>query len=191
MRRSRQESAETRRHIVEAAASEFRTHGIDGTGLIGLMAAAGLTHGGFYKHFESKEQLVEEALTYAAEEMLKSAKRATSASPGHRGLQAVLSEYLSAGHRDDVSHGCVFSALGCEISRSNESVREVMTEEFLKVIDNLAQQLEGLSPAAARKQALWMFSSMVGAVTMARMVSDPELSATILRETRRHLSPSS
>ena len=191
MRRSRQESAETRLHIIEAAATEFRDHGIEGTGLAGLMAAAGLTHGGFYKHFDSKEQVVEEALTFAVESlvdfMLDSAKSALSTSPGNRGLQTIISQYLSVDHRDDAAHGCPFAALGNEIARDGDGVRQAMTTGLLKVIDLIAGQLNGMPPAAAKKEALWMFSTMVGAVTLARLVTDPGLSTSILQETRKHL----
>jgi TetR/AcrR family transcriptional repressor of nem operon len=188
MRRSRQEAAETRQHIVETAATEFRSNGIDGTGLAGLMAAAGLTHGGFYKHFESKEQVVEEALTFASESLFEIAKGATVTARGNRGLQALLAQYLSVEHRDNAAHGCPYSALGCEVARSSDSVREGMTAGFLKMIDLIAGQLEGLSPAAAKKEALWIFSAMIGALSMARMVNDPNLSASILRETCKHLN---
>lgn len=191
MRRSKKEAAETRRHIVETAATEFRKNGIDGIGYAGLMAAAGLTHGGFYKHFESKEQVVEEALALAAESMFETAKHATSSSSGHRGLQALLSQYLSAEHRDEAAKGCPYAALGCEVARSNTRVREAMTAGLLKTVDLIANQIEGMPPAAAKKQALWMFSAMIGALTMARMVSDPDLSASILRETLLHIGRSS
>jgi TetR/AcrR family transcriptional repressor of nem operon len=187
MRRSRQEAAETRRHIIESAATEFRNNGIDGTGLAGLMAAAGLTHGGFYKHFDSKEQVVEEALTFAFESLVGSTQRALSASAGNRGLQTLISKYLSVDHRDDAGHGCPLAALGCEIARGSDSVREAVTIGFLEMVDLIADQIDGMPPTAARKEALWMFSTMVGAVTMARIVTDPEVSAAILRETRKHL----
>jgi TetR/AcrR family transcriptional repressor of nem operon len=187
MRRSRQEAAETRRHIIESAATEFCNNGIDGTGLAGLMAAAGFTHGGFYKHFESKEQVVEDALTLSFESMVGSAQRALSASADNRGLQTLISRYLSVDHRDDAGHGCPLAALGCEIARGSDSVREAVTIGFLEMVDLMADQIDGMPPTAARKEALWMFSTMVGAVTMARIVTDPEVSAAILRETRRHL----
>jgi TetR/AcrR family transcriptional regulator, transcriptional repressor for nem operon len=187
MRRSRQEAAETRQHIVETAAAEFRNHGIDGTGLAGLMAAAGLTHGGFYKHFNSKDQVVEEALALAAESMIQSAEHTLSASSDNRGLQTMITEYLSVGHRDGVANGCPFVALGCEIARGSDSVREAMTIGFLKTVDLIAAQLDGMPSATAKKEALWMFSAMIGAVTMARMVRDPDVSTSILREARKHL----
>ena len=106
MRKSRKESAETRKRIVDAASAEFRRAGVDGTGLADLMAAAGLTHGGFYKHFESKEQVVEEAFTAATDSMVEAMRRTMSASPGERGLQAMIAQYLSPRHRDDVAGGC-------------------------------------------------------------------------------------
>src|ERR1700742_2814300 len=111
MRRSRQETAETRQHIVEAASAEFRRNGIDGTGLADLMAAAGLTHGGFYKHFESKEQVVEESLALAIESMVEAMRHTLSASPGSRGLHTAIAEYLSPDHRDEAADGCPFVAL--------------------------------------------------------------------------------
>ena len=189
MRKSKQETAETRQRIVASAAAEFRRNGIDGTGLADLMAAAGLTHGGFYKHFESKEQVVDESLALAIESMVQEWQRTLSASPGGRGLDNAIAGYLSPEYRDNVAGGCPFVALGGEVSRSAEVVRETATAGFLKLVDLIAGQLEGLSPAAARNEALFMLTSMIGAVTMARVVTDPALSTTILRQARKHLTP--
>jgi TetR/AcrR family transcriptional regulator, transcriptional repressor for nem operon len=191
MRKSRQETAETRQRIVEAASAEFRSNGIDGTGLADLMATAGLTHGGFYRHFESKEQVVEESLALAIESMVESIGRTVAASPGERGLHAAITEYLSIKYRDDVAGGCPFVALGSDMARSGDAVREAATTGFLKMVDTIAGQLDGRSPAAARKEALVMLSTMIGAVTMARVVTDPDLSASIIRQARKHLTRSS
>lgn len=191
MRKSKQEAAETRRRIVEAASAAFRRDGIDATGLADLMAAAGLTHGGFYKHFESKEQVVGESVALAAESMVDAMKQTLSASPGQRGLHTAIAEYLSTDHRDDAAGGCPLVALGGEVSRGGEAVREVMTAGFLEMVEIIAGQLEGMSAAAARKEALVMLSTMIGAVTMARVVTDPELSAAILRQARKHLTKAS
>jgi len=191
MRKSRQETAETRQRIVEAGSAEFRRNGIDRTGLSDLMAAAGLTHGGFYKHFESKEQAVEESLALAMESMVETWTRTLSAAPGARGLQAAIAEYLSIDHRDDAAGGCPFAALGSEVARGSDSVREATTTGFVKMVDLIASQLDGMTPAAARKEALWMLSTMIGAVTMARVVTDPDLSVSILREARKRLTQSS
>jgi TetR/AcrR family transcriptional repressor of nem operon len=191
VRKSKDESAQTRERIVEAASAEFRRNGIDGTGLADLMAAAGLTHGGFYKHFESKEQVIEESLAFAAEQMVEAMRRTLSASPGNGGLRTGIAEYLSIEHRDDAAGGCPFAALGSEMARGSDAVREATTAGFLKMVDVIAGQLDGKSPAAARKEALLMLSTMIGAVTMARMVTDPDLSASILRQARKHLTRSS
>ena len=188
MRKSRQEAAATRQNIVEAASAEFRSKGIDGTSLADLMAAAGLTHGGFYKHFESKEQLVEESLALAADSMVESWKGTFAASSEKRGLDTAIAEYLSNDHRDDLPAGCPFAALGSEVAHGSDAVREATTKGFLKMIDTISGQLDGLSAVAAKKEALWLLSAMVGAVTMARVVTDPALSATILKQARKHLA---
>lgn len=188
MRKSKQETAETRRRIVEAASVEFRRNGIDGTGLADLMAAAGLTHGGFYKHFESKEQVVEESVALAIESMADSMDHTLSASPGLRGLHAAITDYLAIEHRDNAASGCPFVALGSEVARSSDAVREATTAGFLKMVNSMANQLDGVSAATARKEALVMLSTMIGAVTMARIVTDANLSASILRQTRKHLT---
>jgi TetR/AcrR family transcriptional regulator, transcriptional repressor for nem operon len=191
MRKSKEESAQTRQRIVEAASAEFRRNGVGGTGLADFMAAAGLTHGGFYKHFESKEQVIAESLALAAESMVKTIRRILLASPGDRGLHAAIAEYLSIKHRDDAAGGCPFAALGSEMARGSDAVREATTTGFLKMVDTIASQLDGMSPAAAKKEALLMLSTMIGAVTMARMVRDPDLSASILRQARKRLTQSS
>jgi TetR/AcrR family transcriptional repressor of nem operon len=155
------------------------------------MAAAGLTHGGFYKHFESKEQVVDEAFAAATESMAEAMRRILSASPGNRGLHAMIAQYLSIKHRDDVAGGCPFAALGCEVGRGGDAAREAATTGFLKVVDIIAGQLEGMSPAAAKKEAILIMSTMIGAMTMARVVADPDLSATILRQACKRLTRSS
>jgi TetR/AcrR family transcriptional repressor of nem operon len=188
MRKSKQETAETRQRIVEAASAEFRRNGIDGTGLADLMATAGLTHGGFYKHFASKEQVVEESVALAIESMVDSIDRTLSASPGIRGLQAAITEYLGVEHRDNAASGCPFVALGSEVARSSDTVREATTAGFLKMVNSMASQLDGVSATAARKDALVMLSTMIGAMTMARIVTDSSLSASILRQARKHLT---
>jgi TetR/AcrR family transcriptional repressor of nem operon len=188
MRKSRQETAETRQRIVEAASAEFRRNGIDGTGLANLMAAAGMTHGGFYKHFESKEQVVKESLALAIEEMVESLRSTVSASPGKRGLHAAITNYLSTGYRDDPAGGCPFVALGSDMARSSDAVREATTAGFLDMVDVIASQLDSKSPAVAKKDALVMLSTMIGAATMARVVNDPELSESILQQARKFLT---
>src|SRR3954454_8495563 len=111
MRKSKAAAAETRKRIVAAAAAEFRKNGIVATGLNELMKAAGLTHGGFYKHFESKDQLVAEACAEAVDSVIE---RVRAAGPGAGAI------YLSTRHRDHPAGGCPLSAIGIELGRSDE-----------------------------------------------------------------------
>lgn len=173
MRKSREAAAETRKRIVTAAATEFRAHGIVATGLNDLMKAAGLTHGGFYKHFESKDQLVAEACAEALGALIA---RMVAAGPG------AVATYLSTGHRDDPGGGCPLAAIGGELARSDEPTRAAATAGFLQLVAVLAGQIDGAAPDAARRRALVMVSTLIGALTMARVVTDPELSAAILGE---------
>ena len=145
MRKSKAEAAETRKRIVAAAAAEFRKNGIVATGLADLMKAAGLTHGGFYKHFESKDQLVAEACAEAGREL--SEKVAANTAKG-----SAVSSYLSTRHRDNPADGCPLAALGPELARCDEKTRAVATAGFERLVGILAGQFGKLaargSPAA-------------------------------------------
>ena len=178
MRKSREEAAETRKRIVKAAACEFRAKGVVATGLADLMKAAGLTHGGFYKHFESKDQLVAEALAAAVQEILGRMEAQPT-------MEAAVAAYLSAEHRDNPGSGCPLSAIGGELARTDEKTREAATAGF----ERLVRLLEGKSKAKdARRRALVAASTMIGAVTMSRIVGDPKLSAEILSEVEKSLT---
>ncbi len=187
MRKSREEAAKTRQRIVAAAASEFRRNGIVATGLSDLMAAAGLTHGGFYKHFESKDEIVAEACAEAVGSMTEMLTAVASEEPSKGGLEAVVGTYLSTAHRDDPSHGCPLAALGSEIARCDEKTRAAATEGFLKLVDIIGGHFGKTTPVAARRRALTAASTMIGALTMARIATDPELAAEILRVVRKQV----
>jgi TetR/AcrR family transcriptional repressor of nem operon len=183
MRKSREEAAETRKRIVTAASEEFRKKGIVATGLNDLMSAAGLTRGGFYKHFESKDQLVAEACAEAVATAICE-RLATASSEGPGAAPA----YLSTGHRDNPATGCPLSAIGSELARSDEKTRAAATAGFLKLVEIMGAQFGGLPPATARRRALVAVSTMIGALTMSRIATDPELSAEILKEAEKSLS---
>jgi TetR/AcrR family transcriptional regulator, transcriptional repressor for nem operon len=185
MRRSKQEAAETRQRIVKAAAAKFRQNGIGGTGLSDLMAAAGLTHGGFYRHFDSKDQLVAEACAAAAESAI--ATFFSNKSP-QKGLRPLVAKYLSAAHRDDPADGCPLAALGSEIARCDEKTRAAATQAFLELVDIIAAEFGKIRPDVAKRRALVAASTMIGALMMSRIVTDSDLSACILRESEKHLA---
>ena len=191
MKKSKLEAAETRRQIVKTAAEKFRKHGINGIGLSDLMAAAGLTHGGFYRHFESKDQLVAEACGAAIESTIENAWAPLLEQGKRHRLEAIVADYLSEGHRDDRAGGCPFASLGSELARSSDNTRAVATEGLLKMVDIIAAQFRELRPDVARRRALVMLSTMVGAVTLARMVTDSKLSTTILREAAKDVAVAS
>lgn len=188
MRKSKQEAAATRQRIVKAAAAEFCQKGIDRTGLSDLMAVAGLTHGGFYRHFASKNQIVAEACAIAAEAMVARLGASASKKSPQSGLKTIAASYLSAAHRDDPSDGCPLAALGSEMARGDETTRGAATEAFLKLVNVIAVQFGKTRPSVARQRALVAAATMIGALTMSRIVTDSELSATILRQAEKQLT---
>ena len=188
MKRSKLEAAETRRRIVKTAATEFRREGINATGLNDVMTAAGLTHGGFYRHFASKDQLIAEACAAALDSLPDPNEGPACPALRQDGLDAILAEYLSADHRDNPSEGCVFAGLGSELARSDEGTRAAATEGVLKLVAIFAHHYRRTNAETAKARALVAVSAMIGAVTLSRIVTDPKLSAAILRNTRKHLA---
>jgi TetR/AcrR family transcriptional repressor of nem operon len=180
MRVSRIEAAQNRERIIEVAARLFRERGFDGIGLADLMKSAGLTHGGFYGHFASKEDLMAQACARAQEGSLASFHRV--AERGRKNsLAAVASAYLSPAHRDRPGEGCVLAALGAEAARHGSPVRSVFTRGVRSALDMLTQLAPGKSRRAKRERALVTYASMVGALVLARAVDDPELSNQVLQ----------
>jgi TetR/AcrR family transcriptional repressor of nem operon len=152
-------------------------------GLADLMTAAGLTHGGFYKHFESKDQLVAEACAEAVGVLIGKVQAAAS---GGRGAAAAT--YLSTAHRDNPATGCPLCAIGSELSRSDKQTRAVATDGFRKLVEIMAGQFGKIPPKVAKRRALVAVSTMIGALTMSRILTDPELSAEVLKEAEKSLA---
>jgi TetR/AcrR family transcriptional repressor of nem operon len=188
VRKSAAEAAETRKRIVEEAAKAFKSNGIQATGVAQIMAAAGLTHGGFYRHFESKEQLLAEACAESMEVLVGAAESA--ARRGDDAFLKHLNDFLSAEYRDDCIGGCPLVAMGSELARADASTRHGASDGFSKIIDIMAKRSSAASAAAARADAIFTLSSMIGAVTMSRIVDDPKLSDQILAVARKRLLPS-
>jgi TetR/AcrR family transcriptional repressor of nem operon len=144
------------------------------------MKAAGLTHGGFYKHFESKDQLVAEACAGAMDAAIS-----TMGMEAQPTKSAAVAAYLSTRHRDDPASGCPLAAIGSELARTDTKTREAATDGFERLVAILAGESESKD---SRRRAVAAISTMIGAVTMARIVTDPELSAEILRDAERSLT---
>lgn len=178
MRVSKEQSAQNRERILNAAARLMRERGIAGVGVDALAEAAGMTHGSLYSQFGSKERLVEEAVAHAIS--VKGREL-----PEDIALDDYVSDYLSPAHRDTPASGCPFAALACEVSRQSGGVKERFTAGVRGVIALLSKRMpSGLKPRQRDDRAIVTAASMVGAFVLARAVSDPKLSDDILRATR-------
>jgi TetR/AcrR family transcriptional repressor of nem operon len=179
MRVSRAQAAENRERILEVATKLFRERGIDGIGVADLMKSAGLTHGGFYGHFKSKEDLVAQACGRAVAKMRDNWMKVISQAPDDP-LEALANHYLNSRHRDNAGRGCPMAALGAEVARQSGDVRHAVTEELRPFIEYLSGVVQGNSPGLRREKALALYASLVGALVVARAVDDPAFSNEIL-----------
>jgi TetR/AcrR family transcriptional regulator, transcriptional repressor for nem operon len=180
MRVSKEKAAESRERILEAASRLFRERGIDAAGVADVTRAAGLTHGGFYGHFDSKEALAAEAVGRAMAASAKRWRKLLHGGPAEEALNALLAGYLSPRHRDARGRGCPLSALGSEVARQPESVRRSFTKGFLEMLNVLEELVLAEEPANRRSRAILTLAALVGAITMARAVENAELSNLIL-----------
>ena len=169
-----------RTRILDAASRLFREHGLDQVSVAEVMRAAGLTHGGFYNHFASKDALVAAALSHRSEEAQLSRGRDTA-------VHAYADAYLSAKHRDDRATSCFFSSLGTEASRLPRQARHELTASLQRQVDRFRPSSSGDGSDAQRRAALAAWSTMVGAMVLARLVDDPALSDEILAASRTSL----
>jgi len=188
MKKSKAETAETRKRIVEVAAKAFRKHGIEATGVAQIMASAGLSHGGFYRHFESKDQLVTEALSAARTNLLRDSTSA--AEKGGEAMLGVFNEYMTSTYRDNMEDGCPMAAMGSELVRATDETRHAATASFRKIIETVAPFMRTKDGEDGTDIALSLLTNMIGALTIARMVDDPVLSDRILATTQRRIGRS-
>lgn len=177
MRVSREEAAATRERILEVAGTLFREHGFDGIGVADIMKQAGLTHGGFYGHFASKDDLAAEITGRVASREGWMQRLSGKTNPS---LKEVVRGYLTPRHRDHPGTGCLFAALGSDVVRQPTAVRRAFTEGLKNRVDALRELIPGRSATARRRQALATISGMIGALMLSRAVDDPKLSAEIL-----------
>ena len=176
---SQAEKAETHDRIVQLAAARFREKGIDGIGVADLMKEAGLTHGGFYRHFASREALVAEAIERALHDGAKQAVDA--ANSGKLTLATLVDFYLSVAHRDALAKSCAVTTLAGDVARSNERVRLAYTRQVDTYLEILTKLVMSEKKKSKRTKAITALSTLVGAVSMARAVNDEALSREILK----------
>ncbi|GJD53636.1 hypothetical protein OPKNFCMD_6413 [Methylobacterium crusticola] len=180
MKVTREQFLENRRRILEAAGRLFRERGFSAVTVSEVMEAAGLTHGGFYGHFASKEDLAAQACAHSLTPGAAPVPRTAS-------LARFVDAYLSPAHRDHPGAGCALAALGGEIGRQPEAVRRAFTEGLEARVARLAEtaaQAAGSAPGGGRPEALATLSGLVGALVLARAVDDPALSDEILGAAR-------
>ena len=179
MKVSRIQEAENHERILDVATRLFRERGIDGIGVADLMKAAGLTHGAFYGHFKSKEDLVAQACARAVSRMRQNWTNVIDQATGDP-LEALAATYLTPKHRDSAGRGCPMAALGSEIARQGPPVRRAFTDELRPFLDYLSRIVQGSSNNLRRQKALATYAGLVGALIVSRAVDDPDLSNEIL-----------
>ncbi|WP_449447968.1 TetR/AcrR family transcriptional regulator [Thermomonas brevis] len=182
--------AATHERIVDAAARAIRRNGYSGAGVADIMKDAGLTHGGFYAHFASRQAMLAEAADRAGAEAVQSMQRVTAGAPPQRALHAMLQAYLSDQHLKNIENGCATAALCSELPRQAPEVRSAATRRIKEMIDLVARQLPDWGQPGAHEQALVAVSTMVGALALSRAVDDPRLSQALRDAAIHHFTPS-
>lgn len=180
MRYSKEHKLETHARIVRKASVRLREKGAHGVGVADLMKEAGLTHGGFYAHFDSREALVIEAFADAMDRSTERWRKLGERTPPDKRLSAIVDSYLTPLHRDDPGHGCAVPTLGAEIARESPRTRKAFAAKLEQMIDMLAAQIPDLPRKAARKQAMATIATMMGTMVMARVAGNGEFSDEIL-----------
>jgi TetR/AcrR family transcriptional repressor of nem operon len=184
--RSRKE--ETHERIVEAASRAIRRSGYAGTGVADIMKEAGLTHGGFYAHFDSREAMLAEAADRAGADGIAAVAKVAAAAPPEKALQTMIRTYLSREHLESIETGCAVAALGSEMPRQAPEVRSAATRRIKEMIDVVARQSPEWGQPGAHQRALVTAATLVGALVMARAVDDPRLSEAVRNAALKHLT---
>jgi TetR/AcrR family transcriptional repressor of nem operon len=177
---SQEDKAATHERVVKLAAAKFRETGIDGISVADLMKEAGLTHGGFYRHFDSRDDLVTEAVEYAmahSEQLIADA----ATSRQKPSFSAMVDGYLNVAHRDAPADGCAIVALASDVARCDAKTRAAYTAQVERHLRFITSLLDSTDAKTARRRAVVAFSALVGALALARAVSDEKLSLEIMK----------
>ncbi|KWV49647.1 TetR family transcriptional regulator [Bradyrhizobium macuxiense] len=180
MRYSKEHKQETHARIVRKASVRLREKGAHGIGVADLMKDAGLTHGGFYAHFDSREALVIEAFNHAMDRGTERWRKIVAEMPPEKRLATIVDGYLTQVHRDDPGHGCAIPALGAEIARESPKTRKAFALKLEQMIDMIADQIPDVPRKTARKQAMATLATMMGTIVMSRVAGNGELSDEVL-----------
>ncbi|MBR1142831.1 TetR/AcrR family transcriptional regulator [Bradyrhizobium sp. AUGA SZCCT0431] len=180
MRYSKEHKQETHARIVKKASVRLREKGAHGIGVADLMKEAGLTHGGFYAHFDSREALVIEAFAYAMDRSTERWRKVADETPPDKRLATIVENYLTPVHRDDPGHGCAIPTLGAEIARESAKTRKAFAAKLEAMIDMMADQILDVPRKVARKQAVAALATMMGTLVLSRIAGNGEFSDEIL-----------
>ncbi|HEU5232244.1 MAG TPA: TetR/AcrR family transcriptional regulator [Terriglobales bacterium] len=187
MRYPPEHKTETHRKIVKDAARRIRSEGLNGAAVAAVMRDTGLTHGGFYKHFRSKDDLLRESLREAFGEVVDLlVKNAEQARP-ESAWKAIVNTYLSGGHCDHPERGCPLAALASELARGGKQKKGQVLAEMMNYKDRMLQFMPGRRTGDKERAFFVIFSTMVGAVEIARMMTDPKAREKFLASTREFL----
>ncbi|MBR1176188.1 TetR/AcrR family transcriptional regulator [Bradyrhizobium sp. KB893862 SZCCT0404] len=181
MRYSREHKQETHDRIVKKASVRLREKGAHGIGVADLMKEAGLTHGGFYAHFDSREALVIESFAYAMDRSMEHWRKITGEASPEKRLALIAEAYLSTLHRDNPGHGCSIPALGAEIARESPKTRKAFAGKLDEMIEMMTDYIPNVPRKAARKQAIATLATMAGTMLLARIAGSSELSDEVLK----------
>jgi AcrR family transcriptional regulator len=187
--KARSKKEETRERILRSAARAIRKHGYEGVGVADVMKEAGLTHGGFYAHFESRDALLAAAADQAGAETLEILTRAIAAAKPGQELTALVDAYLSDRHAAAPEQGCVIAAAGSEVPRQQAEVRRTASRRIKDLIGLIERQFPEWGRSAAHDKAMGITATLVGALVLARAVDDAQLSNRIRKAARELIRP--
>jgi TetR/AcrR family transcriptional repressor of nem operon len=187
MRYRREHKAEVHQEIVKDASRRVRAEGLDGAAVAAVMQDTGLTHGGFYKHFRNKDELLLESLREAFGEIIAWLTQAAEQARPESAWKAIVKTYLSAEHCDHPEHGCPLTALAPELARAGKDICGRMFMEMINYKDQMLRFMPGRRVAEKERAFFVIFSTMIGAVEMARMIPDPAAREKVLANSRDFL----
>lgn len=183
MRYSKDHKSQTRQKIVQVASKEFRKRGFDGIAISDLMSELELTHGGFYRHFPTKESLYAETLSFSIEDVQKTLV-ASIREVETPTLRDIITQYLSFEHAQNVAGGCPVAALSADVARQSSSIHAVFEQALASYMARFMPLMKGKNDDERRRQFLVLFSGMAGTLSVARAVADEALRASLLQSAR-------
>jgi TetR/AcrR family transcriptional regulator, transcriptional repressor for nem operon len=187
MRYPPEHKAEVRQKIVKDASLRVRGEGLTGAAVAVVMRDTGLTHGGFYKHFASKEDLLIESVQEAFRDIIEKLAHAAEQSHSGEAWKAIVKSYLSLDYCDHAEHGCPLAALAPELARGDKTMRSQLFAELVNYRDRMVSFMPGRRTTDKERAFFVIFSTMIGAVQIARMLPDRAVQEKVLASAREFL----